>query len=193
MAGNQTIEQSQHKTKNMKKYIRTILITLLSVSVIAGCKKSTPNDYASSIKNKTWWGQLTYTGKTSEYYSVQFGADNSLIWSQMSGDYPGNWFVEGKTITITFRDNSVQIKADISDDDKLMNITDNTGNSEINSGQLIVNPNISLENTVWKGSLVYAVTPDDYQLSFMPDSKVQSKYFNINYTENYTRSASGAV
>jgi hypothetical protein len=64
----------------MKKHINIVLVTVLLMSFITGCKKNntaSPKDYAASIKDKTWWGQLTYTGKTQEYYSVHFNADNT--------------------------------------------------------------------------------------------------------------------
>ena len=133
----------------MKKYVSTMLVILLLTVTIFSCKKSNgPKDYNASIKDKTWWGEFAYTGQDAEYYSVHFNVDNSLTWTQWSGDYPGQWTLNGKQLTITFTGNSVEINADISDDDKLMNISDNTANSEINSGQLIVNPKISLDNTV---------------------------------------------
>jgi len=181
----------------MKKYISIMLFAVVITGTIFSCKKSNtpgPKDYSLSVKDKTWWGALVYTGKSTEYYSVHFNADNSLTWSQMSGDYNGQWVLTGKQLTITFSGNSVEIKADISDDDKLMNITDNTANSEITNGQLIANPNISLDNTVWKGSIVYSLSSTDYQITFLPGTKLQAKYLNVNYVpDDYTRSASGAV
>jgi len=175
----------------MKKYLSVVVFIVMVTGIIFGCKKSnSPKDYAAAVKDKTWWGTLTYPGKSAEYYSVHFNGDNSLTWSQIAGDYAGQWVLNGKQLTITFTGISVEIKADISDDDKLMNITDNTANSEINSGQLIVNPNISLDNTKWVG--VFSTM--SYQVSFLTGMKLNTQTSNIDYGPTaYARSASGAV
>jgi hypothetical protein len=110
----------------MKKYISIIMATLVLVGFITACKKSNspaPNDTAAYIKDKTWSGALTYTGKTTEYYGVHFNADNTLIWVQLSGEYTGHWAINGKTITMTFDAITAKIVADISVDNKLLNIT----------------------------------------------------------------------
>jgi hypothetical protein len=139
----------------MKKYIRITLVIILLVNFVTGCKKSntsTPKDYGASIKDKTWWGELAYTGKTPEYYSVHFNTDNTLTWSQFQGDYTGHWALNNKQVTITFDGNSTQIKADISDDDNLVNITDNTTASEIKSGEMAAASTITLDNSLWTGN-----------------------------------------
>jgi hypothetical protein len=190
----------------MKKYLSIILVTILLVSFVTGCKKSNsaaPKDYTPSIKDKTWWGMFTYTGKDAEYYSVHFNADNSLLWSEFSGDFTGQWVINGKELTMTFDKSKAAIKAGISDDDKLLNITDNTGNFEINTGQLIANPNTPLDNTLWEGKPVLASGLYGYQMKFMPALKITiqetyyippSLYQSYLYSDNpYSRSAAGAV
>lgn len=180
----------------MKKYINTILVLILVSGILAGCKKDkspAAKDYASSIKDKTWWGVLTYTGKPAEYYSVHFSADNTLVWSQLSGDYTGIWTISNKTITLKFSGSGAEIKADLTEDDKLVAITDNTSSYEINNGQLISSPKISLENTIWKGTVIGGVS-DALQLSFMAGSKVEIKLSNKNYGPFiYSRPASGGA
>jgi hypothetical protein len=177
----------------MKKYKNIMLVTLLLTVIIVSCKKSsTPKDYSASIKDKTWWGVITYTGKEAEYYSVHFNANNTLLWSQFSGDYTGKWVINDKELTMTFDVSNAEIKADISDDDKLLNIIDNTGAFEMNTGQLIINPNIPLDNTEWKGKIITG-TPYLVNMSFRPPLKVDIQ-ISYTYTNNsYTRSASGAV
>jgi hypothetical protein len=183
----------------MKKYIRILLVTALLAGLITGCKKTnsaTPNDTAAYIKDKTWSGALTYTGKTTEYYGVHFNADNTLIWVQLSGEYTGHWAINGKTITMTFDATTAKIVADISVDNEWLNITDNTGAYEINSGVLIVNPNIPLDNTVWKGSEKNTMTnaTNALQLSFKPGDLVELKSGNtIVGTYSYSRKAAGAA
>ena len=111
----------------MKKYITAILITAFLVAIVTGCSKSSspsPKDYGTLIKDKTWSGAITYTGKTTEYYSVHFNIDNTLTWAQLSGEYTGHWTLDGKKITMTFDDNSVTITADISYDKEWLNIAD---------------------------------------------------------------------
>ncbi|GAC1448488.1 MAG: hypothetical protein NVSMB7_09970 [Chitinophagaceae bacterium] len=156
-------------------------------------KSSTPKDYTASIKEKTWSGMLTYTSQTTEYYSVHFNTDNSLIWSQLSGDYIGHWAINGKQLTLTFTNSNAQIKADISDADTLMNIVANVSLYIINSGKLLANPTVSLDNTVWKGLTVTGAASSFLQMSFMPGSKVEVKVSTVPETNTYTRSASGAV
>lgn len=186
----------------MKKYISIILLTLLA-GLISSCKKdATPKDYSASIKDKTWWGTLSYTGKALEYYSVHFNADGSLSWSQQSGDYPGSWIVNDKQLTMTFPGISSEIKAYISDDDKLMTITDNNASFTINSGELFATPIQSLDNTVWKGSRIINVPntpikPQSFQMSFTAGSDVRIQFTSGNTTTttkyNYTKLVSGAV
>ena len=181
----------------MKKHLYAVLVALLSMGIAFSCKKSsTPvaKNYTASVKDKTWWGMLAYTGKPREYYSVHFNTDNSLTWSQLSGDTPGQWVLDDKSLTITFTGNSVQIKAGISDDDKLVNITDNTGSSEINSGQLVEKPNQPLDNTVWKGSYFNGGSQQPLQLAFSPLAVITANFGALpTQVQTYTRSASGAV
>jgi hypothetical protein len=132
---------------------------------------------------------ITYTGKNPEYYSVHFNNNNSLIWSRQPGDYSGQWMLDGKHLTISLETNSVKIQADISNDNKLENITDNTANYEINSGQLIINPKLPLQNTVWKGMWSAA----HLQLNFFDDTKMKAGTEGFFNDLNYTRTASGAV
>ncbi len=174
----------------MKKLISKILAVLLITVITTGCKKNAePKDYSQSIKDKTWWGTLNYTGQSDQFYSVQFNADNSLLWNQMSGETPGHWVLDGKTLKITFSGNSVEIKAGISDDNKLINISDNTGNSEIKSGELIVNSGVPLDNSNWIGTGAGGV-----QIAFEPAYKFKLFIGASPYGPYiYTRSASGAV
>ena len=189
----------------MKKHLKIFLATVIVTGIIAGCKKdkiAAVKDYVSSVKDKTWWGEFTYTGKPVEYYCVHFNNDNTLLWSQFSGDYTGKWVINGKELTMIFDVSKAEIKANISADDKLLDITDNTGSFEMNTGQLSADPNISLDNTVWDGK---PFTTNLYSLaiSFVPISKVDiqetyfyppslyKSYFYLNNT--YTRPASGGV
>src|SRR6478609_9589040 len=137
------------------KHTITLSLLFLAVTILISCKKadvSTPasptpvsRDYSTSIKDKSWWGEITYTGKTAEYYSVYFKADGTLIWSQFSGDYAGHWVIKEKELTMTFDANTVAIRATITDDDKLSNISDNTNSYEVNSGALLSNPYVNLD------------------------------------------------
>ena len=176
----------------MKKYVNTILAILFYAPLLLSCKKDSTKDYTASIAGKTWWGVFTYTGKDAEYYSIHFNADNTLLWSQFSGDYTGRWVVNGAALTMSFDVSKAEIKASISDDDKLLNITDKTGNSVINYCELIANPNIPVDNTVWKGKIVTGA-PYLVEMSFRPAFKIDLQ-IGYTYTNNtYTRSASGAV
>jgi hypothetical protein len=181
----------------MKKYLSIIPATLLLTAILFSCKKSStpvPKDYAASIKDKTWSGEITYTNDSTQYYSVQFNADKTLVWSQFLGDYPGSWGIDGKQITMTFNGSNVIIRADIGDDDKFSNIiVSNTNAYVINSGGLIVNLPVQLEGTVWNGSGFYAVATYPLQMTFLPGSKVEVKINGfVKPLTTYTRSASGA-
>jgi hypothetical protein len=175
----------------MKKNLRYIFFTLASIVILAGCKKdNSPKDYAKSIKDKTWWGTLTYTGQAPEYYSIHFNENNSFTWSQLLGDYNGHWVVGGKQLVMTFDLSGVEIKADISDDDKLMNITANTSYYIVNSGDRVDKPDILLDNTIWNGTAAGAPTI----LRFKPGLKVEGELSNNIYgSDPYKRSASGAA
>jgi hypothetical protein len=185
----------------MKKHLYVALVTLLSLGIAFSCKKSstpatpaTPatRDYAASIKDKTWWGMFAYTGKTPESYSIYFGKDNTILWSELSGNYGGAWVVNDKQLTITFS-SGAKVSADISDDNKLSNIVASSSAYKVNSGALVANPNLPLDNTVWKGSLftgAYVI----YQMNFMPGLKVELKIDNMTYPPfPYTRLATGGA
>ncbi|HTE12994.1 MAG TPA: hypothetical protein VK645_18570 [Chitinophagaceae bacterium] len=179
----------------MKKYFNIIVVTLLLAVTVSGCKKSEsvqPKNYTLSIKDKTWWGELAYTGKTPEYYSVHFNADNTLAWSQFQGDYTGHWTLNNKQVTITFDGNSTQIKADISDDDNLVNITDNSTASEIKGGEMAANSTIALDNSVWTGNT--QVPTKALQLNFKTGLQATINLENTPVkTYTYTKYSSNSV
>ncbi len=181
----------------MKTRLCIILLVLLSTAISFSCKKDSTaagKDYAASVKDKTWWGMLAYTGKPQEPYSVHFNTGNSLNWSQLPGDNPGHWALDGKALTITFDGNNLEIKADISENDELVNIKDNSTASDIISGGLIANSsNSSLDNTTWSGTIDYPSTKA-LQLSFKPGMQVIVNVENIPVkTYTYTRSSSNTV
>ncbi len=180
----------------MKKYSNLILLTIWSTGILFSCKKNSnlaPKDYYASVNNKTWWGELTYTGKPTEYYSVQFNTDNTLIWSQFSGDYTGHWALAGKQLTIRFNGSPVEIRADISDDNNLVNITDNTSASEINSGEMIVNSTTILDNTLWNGATYFPATKA-LQLNFKSGLQVVINIENSPIkTYTYATNSSNSV
>lgn len=179
----------------MKNNTIIILAIILLANFVTGCKKSndaTSKDYTLSVKDKTWWGAFTYTGKDAEYYSVHFNTGNTFIWSQFSGDYKGQWAISGKELTMIFDAGMSEIKANISDEDKLVNITEKSGSYAINTCQLIANPNIPLDNTEWKGQMVSG-TPYLLDIGFRAPLKADIR-LGVTYTNNiYTRSTSGAV
>jgi hypothetical protein len=184
----------------MKKKYGTLVATLLSIFLLAGCKKSsspdnnTSRDYASSVINKTWWGTLADKDQSDEYYSVHFNTDNTLVWEQLSGTYNGFWALEGRQLTITFEVNDVKITADIGDDNKLSHFSDNTDFSEIKTGQLINIPDIPLENTIWEGTEKNKSL--SYLVRFEFDAKKQmTTTFNglPHVITSYSRSSSGDV
>src|SRR5688572_28553732 len=177
----------------MKEYSSIILVTLLSVSTMVSCKKEA-KDYTAFIKDKIWWGMLTNAGGQAEYYSVHFKTDNSLLWNQLAGEYPGKWVINGKRLTMDFATLGVQIKADITDDNKLTNIVTNNSNI-VNSGELLENTNIPLNNTFWKGTLPVN-NSSLFEMSFMPGGNVQIKsagFIGANGTFPYIQSGAGSV
>ncbi len=179
----------------MKKYLIILITTLMAAAMLSSCKKETTTaakDYSLSIKGKTWWGTLTNAGESPQYYSVSFSADNLILWSQFSGNYTGEFAVDKNKLTMTFINPSVIVTADITDDNKLINITTNTAN-KVNSGELLVNPNVSLENTIWKGNGNFnPIVPTSLQFSFLAGSKVETKISNTTYAPGaYARSAHG--
>jgi len=167
----------------MKKQCRLFAVLLSSVFLVAGCKKTTtpdgntPKDYLASIADKTWWGTFNYTGQAEEYYSMHFNADNTFDWDQFLGSFKGFWALDSNKLTLTYEGNDTKIIAEISDDNKLIHISDNTDNSEITSGQLVSSPHIPLDNTVWKGMQIFTYV--DNQDSFN-DSMIVKLEFNDN-------------
>ena len=197
---NEPLKINPHLNQNkMKKYLPRVVALLLVTATFNSCKKEVaavaePKDYSVSISGKTWSGTLTNAGEGAQYYSVHFNADKTLQWSQFSGDYQGNWLVDKNKLTLTFISPAVIVTADISDDNKLTNITTNTPN-KVNTGELVENPNMLLENTIWKGDGNFSsIGPGTLQLSFLSASSVQTKLNSTTYAAGaYTRSASGGV
>jgi hypothetical protein len=184
---------NQQPTK-MKKYTEIILVSLFSISVITSCKKDS-DGYSASIKDKTWWGTMTYTIKpTPVYYSVHFNANGSLLWSELSGDYSGHWVIDGNHLTISLNTVNREVKTDISGDNKFGNISQSGTNGDIiNSGELIPDPNTSsLDNTVWNGYYSVGGVQKPLQMSFKPNFILEWKS-GSNATWTYTRTASGVV
>ena len=178
----------------MKKYVIMILI---ASAILISCKKDKAaaevagKDYSISIKDKTWWGELTNAGETVQYYSVHFNADNTILWSQLSDDYKGTWSLDKNKLTLNFTNPAVIVNADISEDNKLANITTNTAN-KVNIGEMVTNPNIVLENTVWSGLYSVPGNSTTLQLSFLAGPSVIVKGGNnSNQAVSYKRGLSG--
>jgi hypothetical protein len=183
----------------MKKYTAIIiLVSLFSISVITSCKKDS-KDYSASVKDKTWWGTMSYAGSKMAYYTIHFNASGSLVWSEQLGDYQGNWVLDGKHLTISLTSIVREIKADLSKDDKLVNIVMVSGNNyTVVSGDLIPNPLLSsLDNTVWNGSYSTGTgigMTTTMQITFMPGNSLQMKIGGtLLGARIYTRSGSGVA
>jgi hypothetical protein len=175
----------------MKKIISIIPVILIVMSILLSCKKSdSPINYVSTIKDKTWWGTFSNAGENNQYYSVHFNADNSLLWSQLSGDYAGLWILDGNKLTMNFTTLAIKITAEISDDNTLLNITTNSPN-KVYTGKLNNNTDNLLDNTVWKET---NNSPSAVQLSFFSGLKVEAKIGPSTYATNaYIRSSSGFI
>lgn len=174
----------------MKKYTSIALILLMLV--IVSCKKSdTPKDYNASIKGKTWWGAFACAGELEQYYSVYFKEDGSLQWNQLSGQIPGKWVVNGKQLTMTFNTTNTIIKADIGDNNVLMNIVSTgVGSCPATSAILLEKLDLPLDNTVWKGGRGNGINGRiaALELRFMPGLKIEIKIDNVAYGPySYTR------
>jgi hypothetical protein len=176
----------------MKIYIGIMLVVLMGV--LPGCKKSnTPKDYTVFIKDKTWWGMITNPGMAEEYYCIHFNADNTLLWSQFADDYPGQWVINDKRLTMAFATLGVQISADITDDNKLSNIIASNA-AKIGSCQVIEKTDIVIDNTIWKGTLRLGINAYPCQMNFMTGFSVQLTIASTAYAPViYTRSVFGAV
>ena len=176
----------------MKKYISIISVTLMVMSITFGCKKDNePKDYGAFIKDKSWWGTFSNAGENNQYYSVHFNADSSLLWSQLSGDYAGKWTLEGNKLTLNFTALAVKITAEISDDNKLLNIATNSPN-KVYTGKLNENTINLLDNTVWKDA--NNSSSSAVQLSFFSGEKVETRLGPAIFATNpYTSSSSGFI
>jgi hypothetical protein len=182
----------------MKKYLNIALTILVLTTILFSCKKTgtpAPKDYTISIVNKNWSGSLTNNGEQIQYYSVHFNADKTFEWSQWAGDYFGVWSVDGNKITLRFTGINVIVAAEISDDNKLINITTNTLN-KVNTGQLIENIYIALDNTLWKGPEINLISGfnETLQLRFMTGTNVEINLAGtIQASHAYNRTISGAI
>jgi hypothetical protein len=171
------------------------LLTLMLVLVFASCKKEKEPDASlgntANISGKTFWGTFTNAGETSQYYSVHFNEDKTLLWNQFSGDYPGTWAVSNNKLTMTFTSPAVIVNADILDGIKLLNITTNTAN-KVNSGELTDTPDMSVENTKWAGVIAAAVGP--FETTFLSGLGLKVRIGTTTYLgSGYFRSPSGGA
>jgi hypothetical protein len=184
----------------MKKLTDQLIIPMALIMLLFSCKKEdspapeAPRDYSTAFKNTNWAGEITYTNDSVQYYSIRFKEDKTLVWSQFFGDYPGNWGVTGKQLTMTFNANSAIIRADIGDDDRFSNITvSNTGAYIVNSGWQVKDTITALEGTKWLGSCYISTARYPFATSFLPGPKLELTINGfVKPLTNYTISASGA-
>jgi hypothetical protein len=153
----------------MKKTLCEMSLLLIFLFSVSGCQKTnnatppptpaptapTPPiiaiaDYSTVISEKTWWGQLTNPGTQPQFYSVHFNADLSLVWSQASGDYIGNWKLDSNHLVLNFPSISVTVNADVAKDSTLTHITC-SNSSTINSGKMLGLTSKPLIGTTWNG------------------------------------------
>ena len=181
----------------MKKYLPYTMFILSAVLILSGCKKDSTSsgNYSASVSDKTWWGLFTYAGDTTEYYSVHFNTDNSLVWNQMLGEYAGTWSISSNHLTMNLGINSLIITADITGDNKLANIKTNNS-SVINIGQLLTNPSqLSLDGTIWKGVFTDKIgSTYNMTMEFQTGGQVVIGLDGLTAdTFTYARSASGVT
>jgi hypothetical protein len=151
-----------------------------------------PTDYSTFIKEKTWWGNLTNPGEKSQFYSVHFNADLSLVWNQASGEYFGSWALDGNHLVVIFTTIAVTVRADIAKDSTLTNITcSNT--STINSGKMLGLTSKPLIGTTWSGTYSDGKTLRPFALYFDDAVDVNVILNNIPNTYHYVVTTSGVV
>jgi hypothetical protein len=184
----------------MKKLTDQLIIPMALIMLLFSCKKEdspapeAPRDYSTAFKNTNWAGEITYTNDSVQYYSIRFKEDKTLVWSQFSGDYPGNWGITGKQLTMTFDASNAIVRADVGDDDRFSNIVvSNTGSYIVNSGWQVKNTLIALEGTLWLGSCYISTALYPFEISFLPGSKLELKLNGfVKPLTNYTVSPAGA-
>jgi hypothetical protein len=185
-------------------FIPLILIFLFFIS---GCSKTNnatpsaptstppapaPTDYNTVIREKTWWGNLTNPGEKSQFYSVHFNADQSLVWNQASGEYFGSWSLDGNHLVLNFPSISVVVKADIAKDSTLTNITcSNT--STINSGKMLGLTSKPLVGTTWIGTYLEGKTSRVFRLFFKDAVNVEIMLDGVPEIYQYVVTTSGVV
>jgi hypothetical protein len=121
----------------------------LAAISFSSCKKdeNTTPDYSSAFKNTVWTGELNYSGRATEPFSVSFADGGNLTWSELTGDYPGAWKLEKGQLVISMG-GSVSFTADVSGGNQLTNIksTDLGGRMLNNAAE--PNPDEVLDNTI---------------------------------------------
>ena len=168
----------------MKKNILiSMAIFLVSVAVFTSCKKdNAKKDYSSLFKGTVWTGSFNYTGSAVQPVSIEFSDGGQLLWHELSDDYTGTWKLDNNTLTVTFSATSGFI-ADISDDNKLMNIRSVAGSRWVMAdGALNTIADESLDLTSW--------TAPNLVLNFKAGNKVDmllgpsgvTKYLDVSYT-----------
>jgi hypothetical protein len=182
----------------MKKFVSVLVIIAWSCIIFTSCKKSNDSsnngNTSSAVSDKTWWGMFTYPGDTTEYYSVHFNADSTMLWNQMLGEYGGKWTLSGNHLSMNFT-NGVIITADITGGNKLSAFKVNN-TSIINSGELLASPYTqSLDGTKWRGAF-YDKIGSDYPMGmeFKSGNQVDITIDGMaTETFSYVRSGSGVT
>jgi len=162
-------------------------ITLTAISIIlaaisfSSCKKdnnSTP-DYSAAFTNTVWTGELNYSGKAAEPFSMSFAAGGAVSLYELKGEYNGTWKLENGLLVISIG-GSISFTADVSGGNQLTNIkSTDLGGRILNNAALNPNPDEVLDNTIWIAqSLV---------LQFKAGAKLDitiatSQFSNLSYT-----------
>ena len=162
-----------------------LILTIIFVTALnfAGCKKeNTAKGHTALFNNTVWTGEFHYTGQPVQPVSIEFKQGGAFTWYDIQGDFPGSWKIENGQITISFPSGSI-VKADISNDNKLINFQHSTGNGwAIDNAELNTTPDETIENTSWKTTNIL--------LDFKASNKVNYTVGTLTYSDiSYLRKA----
>jgi hypothetical protein len=179
----------------MRRQMRFYTGILILVLFACSCRKSaTPEntkDYSSMIRNRNWWGTITYTGESLKYFSVHFNDDSTLIWDEDRGTFTGHWTLIDRQLIVKFDSSGYRFTANI-ENEKFSYLASSSPKFQVNSGQLIKDLNLSIENTTWIGP---GYVPEIlYVMQFSPEASYKlddDKYGNTRELGHYIILPSG--
>jgi hypothetical protein len=163
--------------------IRVFILFLYCLVILAGCKKNNDNKKTSFndlFKNQVWSGMMKYKIDFPEPYWITFSNDNTFVWGEKGGKYPGTYSINesARKITLTLSTGAT-VTATVQGDTSFVNFEHPpSAQWAMTFGEKNVSGNQALVGTKWKG------TGGGVELDFVSSIQVNLKTIPLSYTRD---------